>query len=267
MLIANMAEVRANLFYEREEWKRPLMISVGFHGLLVLTVFAVGFLMQPRNTSNWGENQGEAVTATMVSSASIPLPHPAEPTNNIVATENKGVTQSVPQPKEVETDDGITIKGKPPRKTIDKPVTPTHTPPRPVATPVDTAVPYGEGGPVSGPYGNFSTTSTKGGFSFQNADFGSRFSWYVQNVNRVVSNNWYQVEVDQRVTNAKRVYITFDIDRSGRPSNIRFEQHSDVPSLDQSAMNALRRIDTFGPLPNEYRGDRVSVEFWFDYHR
>jgi periplasmic protein TonB len=263
-----MTEVRANLFYEREEWKTPLLLSVAFHFGLVLAMFALNFVMAPRANSNWGENQGEAVTANLVSSASIPIPQPAEPTkNNIVANENKGVTETQPQPKEVETDDGISIKGKVPPKKIDKPVTPTHTPPRAVPTPVETAVPYGERGPVTGPFGNFTTTSTKGGFSFQNADFGSRFSWYVQTVNRVVTNNWYQVEVDQRVTEAKRVYLWFDIDRSGHPSNIRFEQHSDVPSLDQSAMRALQRIDTFGPLPPEYRGDKVSVEFWFDYHR
>jgi len=40
-----------------------------------------------------------------------------------------------------------------------------------------------------------------------------------------------------------------------------------VPTLNDSAIRALQRIDTFGPLPPEYRGDKVSVEFWFDYHR
>jgi periplasmic protein TonB len=256
------------MFYEREEWKKPLLISVGFHVFLALTIFASGYILWQRGNSNWGANNGSAVSAELVTSASIPLPH-TEVSENIVANENKGVTQTVPQPKAVETEDGISIPGKviPPKK-IDRPQPQTRVQPaRPVPTPVETAVPYGEGGPVSGPYGNFNTSSTKGGFSFQNADFGSRFSWYVQNVNRIVSNNWYQVEVDPRVTNAKRVYLTFDIDRSGRPTNVRFEQHSDVPSLDQSAMRALQRIDTFGPLPPDYRGDKVSVEFWFDYHR
>jgi protein TonB len=40
-----------------------------------------------------------------------------------------------------------------------------------------------------------------------------------------------------------------------------------VPSLDQSAARALQRIDTFGPLPSDYSGNKVSVEFWFDYKR
>jgi protein TonB len=45
------------------------------------------------------------------------------------------------------------------------------------------------------------------------------------------------------------------------------EQSSGVPSLDQSATRALQRIDTFGDLPREYAGSKVSVEFWFDYKR
>jgi periplasmic protein TonB len=65
----------------------------------------------------------------------------------------------------------------------------------------------------------------------------------------------------------RRVYITFDITRSGEPENIQIEQSSGVPSLDQSALRALQRIDTFGPLPQGYSGSYVSVEFWFDYKR
>jgi protein TonB len=45
------------------------------------------------------------------------------------------------------------------------------------------------------------------------------------------------------------------------------EQSSGVPSLDVSASRAIQRIDTFGALPNEYNGNKVSVEFWFDYRR
>ena len=61
--------------------------------------------------------------------------------------------------------------------------------------------------------------------------------------------------------------MTFDIKRDGQPPNVRIEQSSGVPSLDQSAVRALQRIDTFGPLPSDYAGNKVSVEFWFDYKR
>lgn len=257
-----MAYVRANLFNEREQWKKPLVLSAGFHALLVVSIVVVGLLMQPRNVNNWGSNNGEAVSATLVSASALPIPH-QEQSNNIVANESKGVTQTQPQPKPVETQDGISIPGKvvPPKP--QKTVTASNVrPPHPVPTPEDTAVPYGEGGPVSGPFGAFTAPHTQGGFSFQNADFGSRFAYYVRQVNQRVSSNWFKPDVSA----PRRAYIQFDILRDGSPTNVRIEQSSGVPSLDQLAMRAVQRSD-FGPLPAEYSGSKVSVEFWFDYQK
>lgn len=257
-----MAYVRANLFYERESWKKPITLSVSFHGLLVISILVVAYIYGHQTVNNWGTNNGQAVQAMLVSASSLPIPH-AEATNNIVANESKGVTQTIEQPKPVETQDGISIPGhvtkpKPQRKVT--PPTPPHA--RPVPTPEDTAVPYGEGGPVSGPYGAFTAPHTQGGFSFQNADFGSRFAYYVREVNQTVSRNWYKPDVAA----PRRAYIQFDIMRSGQPTNIRVEQSSGVPSLDQLAMRAVQRSE-FPPLPGEYSGSKVSVEFWFDYQR
>ena len=258
-----MAYVRANLFYEREQWRKPLLLSVGFHGLLVCAIFGLGYVMNSHgNANDWGIHEGDAVTAQLVS-ASIPIPK-QEQSENIVANESKGVTQTQPQPKPVETEDGVSIPGKvtPPKKTIDKPVPPTHVQPRPVPTPVETAVPYGEGGPVSGPYGSVTTANYKGGFSFQNANFGGKYGWYVDGVKRRVQQNWLTYEIDPRIKAPHRAFIEFDITRDGSPANVHLAQSSGVPSLDQSAMRAIQRIDTFGKLPE---GDRVTVEFWFDY--
>src|SRR5205807_2164192 len=95
--------------------------------------------------------------------------------------------------------------------------------------------------------------------------FGIRYPWYVRVVQQKVSENWLKNDVDQRVTGAQRVYLTFDINRDGRPSNVQIEQSSGVPSLDESALRALQRVSTFGPLPADYARNTVSVKFWFDY--
>jgi periplasmic protein TonB len=257
-----MAYARANMFYERESWRKPLLISLGFHAFIVLVILVLGFVMGPRNQTNWGENQGDAVSATLVSGAPIPIPKPQTQTENIVANESKGVTETPPQPKPVETDDGISIPGKvAPKPKIEKPITTPNVKPRPMPTP-QTAVPYGEGGPVSGPFGTFTAPNTKGGFSFQNADFGSKYGWYVDVVRRKVQSNWLLYEIDPHINAPHRAYITFDINRDGSPANIRVTQSSGVPSLDISARRAIERVDTFGPLP---AGNSVQVEFWFDY--
>src|SRR5215831_18965212 len=118
-----MAYIRANLFYEREEWKKPVLLSVGFHGMLVVAIFAASYAMNLHGHANdWGIHEGDAVTAQLVS-ASIPIPK-QEQSDNIVANESKGVTQTQPEVKPVEKppDDALPIQGKvkPPKPTIDK---------------------------------------------------------------------------------------------------------------------------------------------------
>ena len=257
-----MAYVRANLFYEREQWRKPLLLSVGFHGLLVCAIFGLGYVMHPHgNASDWGTNSGEAVEAQLVSAA-IPIPH-QEQSENIVANESKGVTQTQPQPKPVETEDGISIKGKVvPPKHIDKPVPPTHATARPMPTPVDTAVAYGEGGPVSGPYGSFAAPNTKGGISVQESSFGDKYPFYIKQIRDTVQRNWRAYEIDPRITAPHRAFIEFEVVRDGTPHSVRIAQSSGVPSLDISAKRAVERIDGFGALPE---GSVLHVQFWFDY--
>jgi protein TonB len=257
-----MAYARANMFYERESWRKPVMVSLAFHVLLALTALVVGFIMQPRGKSDWGNNPGEAVNAKLVSGAPIPLPRPDLPTDNIVANPSKGVTQTLPQPKTVETPDGVTIPGqvvKP--KTAEKPVTTANTRPIPVPTPA-TAVPYGEGGAVNGPYSAFTAPNTSGGFSAENSDFGRKYGWYVDTVRRAVQNNWLLYEIDPHINAPHRAYVTFDILRDGTVENVRVTQGSGVPTLDLSATRAVKRVEKFGALPE---GSRQTFEFWFDY--
>ncbi|MGA7289229.1 MAG: energy transducer TonB, partial [Terriglobales bacterium] len=195
-------------------------------------------------------------------------PLPANPiqTTNVLATESKGLSKSQPQVEEKEPE-AIPIPDKN-TKVKPKPV-PSATKRKAEPEPPETnQIPYGEGGPVSGPY-TMTAGGAKGGFGFTGSggDFGSRYAWYVEAVQRKVTENWLKYEVDPGIREASRVYLTFDIGRDGHPSNIQMEQPSNVPSLNQSALRALERIDTFGPLPSDYSGSKVSVEFWFDYKR
>ncbi len=258
-----------DIFTERDGWSSPLAFSVALHGMLLASVLIYGAVVNRNSGNNWGgdSNGGDAISVNMV--ANIPLPKPQVETENIVANESKGLTKSEPKVEEKPEEKAIPIPDKP-TKIKPKPITSTITKPKPVEPPPPTnVVPFGQGGPVSGPYGTFSAPNAKGGFGFSGGagDFGSRYAYYVRIVQQKVSENWLKYEIDPSIANAKRVYISFDIDRSGRPKNVQLEQSSGVPSLDVSAVRALQRIDTFGPLPNDYGGGQVSVEFWFDYRR
>jgi protein TonB len=200
--------------------------------------------------------------------SSVPLPSTAAKTENVLANESKGVTKSQPKIEEKEPD-AIEIPGKNSKTKPKKLPTPTKDKPKPAPQEETNQVAFGEGGPVSGPYGSFNAGGAKGGFGVTGSggDFGTKYGWYVQIVQRKVSENWLKYEVDPRITSAQRVYITFDVARDGHPYNVRVEQSSGVPSLDVSATRALQRIDTFGPLPPDYGGSKISVEYWFDYSK
>jgi protein TonB len=260
----------ADIWLERDRWRGSLGWSLILHAALAACLLAYGVIGGLRRGNDWGSDTGGgggAMSATLVSS--IPLPANPDATN-VVATESKGLTKSEPRVPETAPEAIPIPERQAKRKPWEK--APTAVRPQKTAPPVQTAsnvVPFGQGGPLSGPYSVFTAGGAKGGFGFSGGggDFGSRYGWYVDVVRRKVSENWLKYEVDPRISNAQRVYITFDIVRNGSPTNIRVEQSSGVPTLDQSAMRALQRIDTFGPLPPDYSGSRVSVEFWFDYKR
>ncbi len=256
----------AEIFFEHEHWGRALAWSAGFHVAVTgLIILYATFFMGARG-EGWGSGGGgSAIGVTLVSS--VPLPANPVQTQNILANESKGLTQSQPKVEE-KAPDAIEIQGKN-AKIKPKPPTPTKAKPKPEPEPESNQVAFGEGGPVSGPYGTFAAGGAKGGFGITGSggDFGTRYGWYVQIIQRKVSENWLKYEVDPNITSAERVYITFDVARDGHPYDIKIEQSSRVPSLDISAIRALQRIDTFGPLPSDYSGNKISVEYWFDYSK
>jgi periplasmic protein TonB len=256
-----------DIYAEHAELSRPLAWSFGLHIAFALFVILYTTFIHGFRGTGWGSGgTGDAMGATLV--ASVPLPANPEPTQSVLATESKGLSKSEPAVPEKEPD-AIPIPDKnakvKPKPQPVKSATQRKAQPEPEET---NQIPYGEGGPTSGPY-TMTAGGAQGGFGFTGSggDFGSRYAWYVQAVQRKVTENWLKYEIDPRIDNAKRVYLTFDISRDGHPSNVEVEQSSGVPSLDQSAVRALQRIDTFGPLPSDYSGGKVSVEFWFDYKR
>ena len=257
----------AEIYFEHDGWGRALAWSAGLHVGITALLLVYSAVFYGTSGEGWGAGGGgEAIGATLVSN--VPIAATPTDSQNVLANESKGLTKSQPKVEEKEPD-AIEIQGKNAKIKPKKAETASKDKPKPEPEEETNQVAFGEGGPVSGPYGTFSAAGAKGGFGFTGGggDFGTRFAWYVQGVQRIVSQNWLKYEIDPRITSAQRVYITFDITHDGRPGNVQVEQSSGVPSLDISAVRAIQRIDTFGPLPPEYSGSKVSVEFWFDYKR
>jgi protein TonB len=111
-----------------------------------------------------------------------------------------------------------------------------------------------------------SSTQTHAGtisIGAQDAAFGSRFAYYVQQITQKVAQQWYTGMLDPQAT-GHRVYITFQVERDGTPTHIQIAQRSGDNTLDQTALSAVQHIDTFGPLPDGYAGNHINVTYYFD---
>jgi len=234
------------------------------HGAVAALIVGWAFLFHHR-TSNWGEDASNAgaIQATMVSS--IPLPPTQRTLDTGVLTSeapspapvtSKEKTEPPPSPNEV----AIPEKIKPP-KVADKP---TPAPPKHVQpiTPSPTKAVTGETAGIRIAQSTLETKNGTSSVSIQDRSFGERYAYYVNIVNAKVSQNWYKSEADPIASMDKSTTILFDIDREGVPSNARVETRSGSPSLDQSALRAVQRVDGFGPLP---QGNQITVEFTFHF--
>ena len=166
---------------------------------------------------------------------------------NRVVDESKGLFKAEPKPLPKPAPDATPIpkfeRNKPPKyvthpsKLLENP-----TPPPP------NAIPYGGGGTPTIPITSFAMGpgTTQAGLGFTGAaggDFGSRFSWYVEAVQRRISSNWLQSAIDPSVTTAPRVIVTFTIMRDGTVTNIQVTQRSNNYSVDSSAVRAVQRFE------------------------
>ena len=249
-----------DIYFEHAPWRRPILLSVVLHAGLAGVLGAWGVLFVGARGTGWGTGGGgEAMSATLVSA--LPLPASQVQTESVLATESKGLSQSQPVAQTQEPD-AIAIPDKDTKKKVTKPINST-TKPREAEPQPSNQVPFGEGGPAT----TFTAAGGQGSLNFTggSGDFGSRYAWYVRVVQQKITENWYKYEVDPSVSEGRRVYVVFDISRGGEPSNVQIEQSSGVPSLDISLVRALQRIDSFGPLPADYSGSKISVEYWSEW--
>ncbi|MGH9575016.1 MAG: TonB family protein [Candidatus Acidiferrales bacterium] len=269
--------------------KTPLILAVVLHVCLFVGALVGGYFQGHENS--WGGPGGSMQVGIVGSMPAIPLPTPDVLNQSRVVDNSKGLYQSKPLPAPVIPPDATPIpeflKSKP-LKPVAKPKVekPLSVPTEPKYNsrpskllenkepPPENAVPYGGGGqpaiPRSSAFAIGNTGATQAGLAFNGAsggDFGSRFSWYVTAVQQRVASNWLQSTIDQNISWAPRVVVTFDILRNGAIANIQITQSSNNQSVDLSARRAVQQSSPVMALPAAYAGSRVGVEFYFDYKR
>ncbi len=257
--------------------------AVVLHLLVGAAIVAAAYFGHT-SSERWGESQSTvgAIQASMVSA--IPLPAHAKPVpKQVLASEDENQAPPPPpreatQPPPRPTD--ILIKAKPPAPAKPAPVrsaAPLKSQPKPLPKTLPSEAPplkHPQPSPPSPKAETGETTATqlpqaiaqlKNGTAtatVQDRVFGVRYAYYLRGVSQAVSRNWISSEADPHASQGRRVTLLFDIDRDGVPGNVRVSTRSGSPSLDQSALRAVQRVDGFGPLP---AGNEITVEFSFDY--
>jgi protein TonB len=254
-----------SLTYDQPDRLGPgLTGAIALHVVLAAALVGAAYFGLSHN-DHWGDKSATAgaIQASMVSA--IPLPHKADPVDKSVLAPDEVSPAPTPPPKEATQppprDTDILVKGKTAAKTA--PVTAPTPPKHPQPVPDTAKATTGE----SATQLPQSVTQTKNGdaaATIEDKAFGVRYAYYRDLVSRKVSENWFTAEADPRTSQGKHVLLTMDINRDGTPSNIKILTRSGSPTLDTSALRAIQRIDSFGPLP---AGDHVTVQLSFDYHQ
>jgi protein TonB len=246
-----------------EKFGSGLTLAIVLHVLLATALVTAAFV-NPFNLDRWGghESTEGAIQASVIDA--LPLPPKAPPVDKSVLVQPDVTPAPAPPPKEAAvappkpTD--VLIKAKTPPKIakVEAPAPPKHPQPTPETTKATTGTPA-----TQIPQSIAQNRNGVAALTVADHVYGQRYAYYFDAVQRKIGENWLGQEADPRASLGKSVKIIFDINRDGTASNIRVETSSGSPSLDLSAVHALQRVDTFGPLP---AGNKQTIEDTFTYH-
>lgn len=115
------------------------------------------------------------------------------------------------------------------------------------------------GGSGSGNAGNPGGGGGRPGIdSIREPDFGP----YMRELQRRIKMNWDPPKGNE----SKRVVLLFKIARDGRLLSVRVFKSSGVPNADRAALSAVELTAPFKPLPPDFRGSSIDIQFTFDYN-
>jgi periplasmic protein TonB len=267
---------RAAILDQRESLRNPFYGSIALHASLVvaLTGWSLWEAHKPRLT--WGDIHGGGVGSVAVNVVSrIPLPSDNGPANPVA----NDTASRVPEPQ-AQTKTLPKTAAKAPLKDLD-------------AIPLTTRDPLRQRKSASAP--NKFRESQKdlpnqlysqsgqrmvapdliampggGDISFGNGSpFGTQFGEYAGIVKNKVAQHWSTAGINPQIRSANPAVATFTIRRDGTvpESSVKVRQKSGIPEMDMSAQRAILEASPFPPLPAQFSGSSVDVEFWFTLRR
>lgn len=244
---------------------RPAAGAVLLHLLLFGSIIGYGLVHGLFSHNQWGGPGGGAIQVKLVASA-LPLPADQPPNENVLATDKPSPAPEAPEPKPETKAKQIDQSAIPiaDKKAKEQPKAVQHSTAKPTKAAPDNRAHYGEQAGSSMPRA-LNQNAGSGPTSINEGDFGSRFGWYVNQINAKMAQSWYKAEVDPRTPKGARVYLTFTISRAGAPSDVVIDRSSGSGTLDRSCQRGAQRVDSFGPLPAAYGQSTLKVSYYCEY--
>lgn len=115
---------------------------------------------------------------------------------------------------------------------------------------------------ASSGYGNYGNPGGGGGTPGIDAIREPDFGPYMRELQRRIKMNWDPPKGNE----SKRVVLLFKIARDGRLLSIKVFNSSGLPNADKAALSAVELTAPFKPLPPEYKGSSIDIQFTFDYN-
>jgi protein TonB len=252
-------QLERELVSSPEPMMAPAAGSLLLHGGLVAVLLAYGLIAGMIHHNLWG-SAGSSGTIQVNMVSALPLPSDQPPNENVLATDTPSQAPAEPAAKTKQAVDDSTLaisgKNKPKQNTRKAK---QHEPQQ------DNLARYGEQSGSSMGRSMQPPGFTSGQTTVNDGDFGSRFGWYVDGINRKMTASSFRQEVDPHTPRGSRAYVQFAIHRDGSVSNVQMNQNSGSQTLDRACMRAAQRVDTFGTLPAQYTQSTVMTSFFCEY--
>ena len=237
----------------------PAAGALGLHLALGALLLSYAWMLGLFHHNFWGSpGAGGAIQVNLTST----LPLKSDEVNqNVLATETPSKAPATPSPKEKQRVDetAIPILGKKMKpQQMNTPKTQQHQPPQP-----QNKAQYGE---QSGSVMQHQVQpGTIGQTTVGDNNFASMYPWYVQGINNAVGSKWNKYQVNPGTPKGARAYVVFTVHRDGSVSDAKTDQASGSPTLDNSCLLAVRRVDSLSPLPDKYNQNTLKVSFYCEY--
>ena len=99
------------------------------------------------------------------------------------------------------------------------------------------------------------------GTAFASNSSSPDFGPYMRELQRRIKLNWDPPKGNE----SKTVVLLFKIAKDGRLLSSRVHRSSGLQSADQAALKAVELTAPFRPLPADFKGQSIDIQFTFDY--